>query len=115
VGEIWGFMAEIGSGKSLGFKFFFISRDFQRFSEISPEYEKVVLLRPNDTFAFFQRFSEIFRDFFLLKQTFRFFTKVKSLKPNGATQLGGHAGFQWSAGGPGLHLFWQGGRSAGWE
>ena len=26
VGEIWGFMPEIGSGKSLGFKFVFVQR-----------------------------------------------------------------------------------------
>ena len=63
VGEIWGFMAEIGSGKSLGFKFFLfpeIFRDFQRFLQNRKRWfcwDQTTLSRFSRDF---QRFPEIF-------------------------------------------------------
>jgi hypothetical protein len=70
-------VAEIGSGKSLGFKFFFY---FQRFSEISRDFPRIGKSGFVETKRHFLVFPEIFRDFqrfFSVKTDLPFFHESK--------------------------------------
>ena len=80
---------------------------FQRFPEIFRDFSRIRKGGFVEAKRHFFVFPEIFRDFqrfFSVKTDLSFFHESKISENHGATKSAGHAGFQWSASGPGLHF-----------